>query len=102
MRQRAARVDCNRWCTIYGIILSDMEKTTIYLPDEMQHSLAMLAKRQQRPQASIIREAIAEYLENQRPAKLRSIGAGSDSEVTGAGSEVWLRKQWRRRSKIGR
>jgi len=81
------------------VYCSHMEKTTIYLPDEMQHSLAILAKRQQRPQASIIREAIAAYLEKQRPPKLRSIGAGSDDEVTGASSEDWLRKQWRRRMK---
>jgi predicted transcriptional regulator len=87
------------YITIYGILQPYMEKTTIYLPDEMQHSLAILAKRQQRPQASIIREAIAAYLEKQRPVKLRSIGAGSDDEVTGASSEDWLRKQWRRNKK---
>jgi predicted transcriptional regulator len=79
-----------------------MDKTTIYLPGEMQHSLAMLAKRQQRPQASIIRDAIAAYLARQRPAKLQSIGAGSDEEVTGASSEDWLRKQWGRRGKAKR
>jgi predicted transcriptional regulator len=76
-----------------------MEKTTIYLPDELQRSLAILSKRQRRPQASIIREAITRYLETQRPAKLSSIGSGSDDEVTGASSEEWLRKHWRKRSK---
>ena len=79
-----------------------MEKTTIYLPDEMQHLLTVLAKRQKRPQASIIREAIAAYLETQGRTKLRSIGSGADAEVTGAGSEDWLRKQWRKRRNVGR
>ena len=79
-----------------------MEKTTIYLPDEMQHLLTVLAKRQKRPQASIIREAIAAYLETQGRTKLRSIGIGADAEVTGAGSEDWLRKQWRKRRNVGR
>ena len=82
----------------YMVYCNHMDKkTTIYLPDEMQHALALLAKRQQRPQATIVREAIATYLENQRPPKLRSIGAGSDDQVTGAGSEDWLRRQWRRK-----
>jgi len=72
-----------------------MEKTTLYLPPDLQRSLGAAAKREGRPQAEIIREALAAYLANRTPVRLRSIGAGSDEEVSGATSEEWLRKHWK-------
>jgi predicted transcriptional regulator len=83
-------------------MLPYMEKTTLYLPDEMQRSLAIVAKRERRSQAAVIREAIAAFLESRGSVKLRSIGVGSDDEVTGANSEDWLRKNWRKRAKPSR
>ncbi len=76
-----------------------MEKTTLYLPSDLQRSLGAAARREGRPQAEIIREAIAAYLAGQAPLAIHSIGAGSDSEVTGATSEDWLRKNWKQHRK---
>lgn len=72
-----------------------MEKTTLYLPSDLQRSLGAAAKREGRSQAEIIREAISAYLTGRAPTLLRSIGAGSDGEVSGATSEDWLRKNWK-------
>jgi len=72
-----------------------MEKTTLYLPADLQRALAAIAKRDRRPQAEIIREALTSYLSERRTVRLRSIGAGTDDEVSGATSEKWLRKNWK-------
>lgn len=39
-----------------------MKQTTIYLPEELKHDLKMTAKRENRTEASIIREALEEAL----------------------------------------
>ena len=79
---------------ICGSILT-MEKTTLYLPADLQRSLGAAAKREGRPQAEIIREALVSYLAERAPSRPRSIGAGRDDEVSGATSEEWLRKNWK-------
>jgi hypothetical protein len=72
-----------------------VEKTTIYLPGELQRSLAATARSEGRSQADIIRSALEAYV-NKRPTNPpRSIGTGSDSEISGATSEDWLRKNWK-------
>ena len=76
-----------------------MEKTTLYLPGELQRSLATMARREGRSQAEIIRAALAAYFSARPPLRLRSIGAGSDDEVTGATSEKWLRENWKKSKK---
>jgi metal-responsive CopG/Arc/MetJ family transcriptional regulator len=45
---------------------ADMRKTSVYLDDELADRLARLSRAEGRPQAEIIREAIASY---QPPAK---------------------------------
>ena len=72
-----------------------MEKTTVYLPGELQRSLVAMAKREGRSQARIIRDALESYLSGRAPVRLRSLGAGSDDVVSGATSEEWLRKNWK-------
>ena len=72
-----------------------MEKTTVYLPDELQRSILAMARREGRSQAEIIRAALEAYLSERAPLRPRSIGAGSDDEVSGATSEKWLRKNWK-------
>jgi predicted transcriptional regulator len=49
-----------------------MEKTTMYLTEELQRDLKALAKRTGRPQADLIREALGEYIERSRTSKLPS------------------------------
>lgn len=72
-----------------------MEKTTLYLPDDMRHALRDAARRSGRPQAELVREALAGYLAaNERP-RPRSLGAGADEGLSAANSEDWLRSRWR-------
>ena len=71
-----------------------MEKTTLYLSGELQRSLLAVARREGRSQAEIVRSALAAYFSGRVPIRLRSIGAGSDDEVSGSTSEQWLRKTW--------
>jgi hypothetical protein len=71
-----------------------MEKTTLYLPLELQQGLRDLSRRTGRPQAALIREALAEYVAGQEHPWPRSIGTASSGTVTGAGSEAWLREEW--------
>lgn len=75
----------------------DVEKTTLYMPAELQQGLRALARRTGRPQAELIREAIAEYVGTQERPLPRSIGAGTGGGVSGAHSEAWLHAQWDRR-----
>ena len=52
----------------YGTI-ADMQKTTVYLDPEVQRGLRALSRAQRRPQAELIREALAQYLD--RAAEIR-------------------------------
>lgn len=62
---------------IYGYHMSDLSKTTLYLPEADYQRLKVLARRQRRPAAELVREAVAEYARRhggrRRPA---SLGAG--------------------------
>ncbi len=71
-----------------------VEKTTLYLPTELQQGLRALARRTGRPQAELIREAIAGYVGAQERPWPRSIGLGTDGAVTGSDSEDWLHREW--------
>ena len=73
-----------------------VKKTTLYLPAETQRRLRDAARRTRRPQAELVREALDRYLLEEPPLP-RSIGIFADDELTGAGSEDWLRKNWRPR-----
>lgn len=78
-----------------GGSLTAMEKTTFYLPDEMRHALRDAARRSGRPQAELVREALAGYLATNSRPRPRSLGAGADKAVSAADSEDWLRARWR-------
>ena len=70
-----------------------MNKTTIYLPDELQRSLQAAARRSGRSQAHLIREAVERYLDDDRPLP-KSIGIGEDAELDARDSKRWLRDEW--------
>lgn len=74
-----------------------MHKTTLYLPTATQRRLRDAANRLHRAQADIVREALDRYLEAEEAPMPRSIGLGTDPDVTGANSEAWLRQNWRPR-----
>src|SRR5207245_8673670 len=72
-----------------------VEKTTLYIPADLQRALRSLARRQRKPQAEIIREALSAYVREQARPRLGSVGLGEDDQVTGATSEDYLRSRWR-------
>lgn len=80
---------------MYGVwYIVVMQKTTLYLTAEIQRGLKEMAKRKGRPQAELIRTALAEYLEKSGRPTLRSIGAGEDSELEARDAERWLESEW--------
>ena len=78
--------------------MSDLSKTTLYLPEADYQRLKALARRQGRPAAELVREAVAEYARRhgarRRPASLGSgrSGRGDLSEQ----AETLLRGMGRR------
>jgi Arc/MetJ-type ribon-helix-helix transcriptional regulator len=72
-----------------------MQKTTLYLPDELQRQLQEAARRMGRSQADLIREALETFLGTVQPPKARSIGLGDNPDLHGEDTEDWLRQNWR-------
>jgi hypothetical protein len=57
--------------------MSDLTKTTLYLPEADYARLKALARREGRPAADLVREAVAEYAKKRGATRLpRSLGAG--------------------------
>jgi hypothetical protein len=71
-----------------------MEKTTLYLETDVHRRLQEAAKRQKRPQAQLIREAVVAYLANETRAFPRSVGIGEDGTLAGSEVKDWLRANW--------
>jgi predicted transcriptional regulator len=71
-----------------------MQKTTVYLPEELHRRLRERSRRTHRPQADIFRAALEGYLDAEPVTAPTSIGAGVDEEVTARTSEDWLRSHW--------
>lgn len=71
-----------------------MEKTTVYIPEDLQRALRQAARRQGKPQAVLIRQALEEYLEKIGRPGLSSIGAGEDKELAARDTEGWLKSEW--------
>jgi hypothetical protein len=76
--------------------IRSMEKTTLYLPTELQRSLRDLSRRTGRPQAALIREALGAYVAEQERPWPRSIGSAADGTIAGGDSEAWFREEWSR------
>ena len=71
-----------------------MQKTTIYLPADLHGWLREESRRSGRSQAELLREALEVYVA-ERPRPLpKSIGLGSDPELSGADVDDWLRDHW--------
>jgi hypothetical protein len=57
--------------------MSELTKTTLYLPQGDYARLKALARREGRPAAELVREAVAEYAQRRGARALpRSLGAG--------------------------
>ncbi len=83
------------WRTTYGACYAwRVNKTTLYLPDELRRSLKDVARRTGRREAEVVREALGIYLAQQAPPKPRSLGAGEDADLAARDSEQWLQDRW--------
>jgi Arc/MetJ-type ribon-helix-helix transcriptional regulator len=71
-----------------------MEKTTLYLPAELQRRLSDAARRTGRTQADLIREALRLFLGDMSTPQPRSLGILADPELRGEDTEDWLRGAW--------
>jgi Ribbon-helix-helix protein, copG family len=71
-----------------------MEKTTLYLPAELQRRLSDAARRTGRSQADLIREALSTFLGELGTPQPRSIGMLADPELRAEQTEGWLRDAW--------
>lgn len=74
-------------------MVSRVEKTTLYLPRDLQLRLRETARRRGRPQAELVRDALAAYLDEDAPG-LTLVGVGDDRDLSAADSEDWLRREW--------
>lgn len=72
-----------------------MQKTTLYLTEDIQRGLKETARRTGRSEAELVREALTLYLGQQARPWPKSIGIVSDPELSGADSEDWLRANWK-------
>lgn len=71
-----------------------MTKTTIYLPEDLQHQLEALAKQEKRSKAEVIREALQSYVEK-KPRRLpKSLGIGQDGTLAAEDIDSWLKENW--------
>ena len=58
-----------------------MKRTTIFVPEPLERDMQLYARRQRKPVAWVVREALAEYLTSRRPTTLPSfIGIGHSGE----------------------
>jgi hypothetical protein len=60
-----------------------MKRTTIFVPESLERDLQLYARREGKPAAAVVREAIAEYIAGGRSrTKLPSFAAAFDSGHT--------------------
>lgn len=71
-----------------------MEKTTLYLPDELHGQIRSMARRTGRPQAELIREALSEYVGRNEQPWPKSIGIVSDGRLRAEEAKSWVRSEW--------
>lgn len=81
-----------------GGTLGAMEKTTLYLPTELQQGLRDAARREGRSQAEIVREAVSAYLTDRPRLLPKSMGAlrqRSGEHVPAEAAKAWVRDAWK-------
>jgi predicted transcriptional regulator len=59
-----------------------MKRTTIFVPEALERDLKLYARRERKPTASIVREAIAEYIARRPAHPLPSFVGAFDSGLT--------------------
>ena len=67
---------------------------TLTIPTDLYNQIKTLAKSAEQSEPELLAEAIRALEREQLRNRFKSIGLGSDTEVTGANSEDWLRDNW--------
>lgn len=81
------------------MIVCDMTRITITLPDELARVLSHEARRRAEPVSAVVREALRSHLEGSKapPRKLPFVGLGrSGRRHTARDAERILRREWGR------
>jgi hypothetical protein len=71
-----------------------MQKTTLYLPDDLQRQLRDVSKRSGRSQADLVRAAVERFLAAADMPEPSSIGSGEDDELAARDASDWLHARW--------
>ena len=97
-RSRIGRTDgvgvsSARRAAMYGIICH-MKRTTIFVPESLERDLQLYARREHRAVASLVRDALADYLAARRPAaalpSFTGIGHSGQSDIASRHEErLW-------------
>ena len=74
-----------------------VEKTTLYLPEELGRGLREAARREGRPQSELVREALAGYLAARPRPRPTSVGMLEDPELSSQDAKRWVRERWANR-----
>lgn len=85
-------------CHIWRMVTCPaMKKTTMYFPEDLDAAVQAAARREGRPAAAIVRDAVTEYLAR-RPAPISSfIGcmeSRPDDGVDSSNVRRWVRDTW--------
>ncbi|MGI8413265.1 MAG: ribbon-helix-helix protein, CopG family [Solirubrobacteraceae bacterium] len=75
-------------------MVTKIEKTTLYLPEELQRELREAARREGRPQSELVREALSVYLRERPRPRPSSIGMLEDTELGSEDAKAWVRERW--------
>ena len=72
-----------------------MKKTTIYLSDELVIEIKSASRRERRPEAEIIREALGGYFKRQKRSLPSFVGMVSDGSFDASKDEEYLAEHWK-------
>lgn len=72
-----------------------MKKTTVYLDDETVASLKLIAQRESRSEAAVIRESLAVYIAGKQSKLPSFVGSVADDSFSAADDEAYLDEHWK-------
>jgi hypothetical protein len=78
-------------------IMEDLrvKKTTVYLDEDVLANVKLIAKREHRSEAEVIRESVALFVAGKVKQMPSFIGTVSDSEFAAADDEAYLVQHWK-------
>jgi hypothetical protein len=59
---RYPSMECTAEALVWYAVIRHMKRTTIFIPETLERDLQLYARRAGRPVASVVREAVAQYL----------------------------------------